>query len=996
MNSPSLATGVVVSTLLAHRRNWVLGHEESIELRGTRPARRRVRVEFELPGIAWAAVPRGDPIVVPLATRPKRASSAIDVRDEDGEPVVVLPDGWSAEIAADGLLATARAAGAEADPLLADLVRAVVEGSPADAHAALGEMALGASDGARRAWMHEPFRAAATLLAERRLLLVAIVEGDRPRTLTYAYEERPAPVAAEDEGSRLSRRLGWDGLRLRFQLPHLGDSARHGLEVDAGASEAEVEVDEAEGAATVHVTAAAARSVRWGPAAALLAALLLSAGWVAAPTLDGESSPLLALLGLPAVLAAYLAGRPERDAPVELVRGVRALLVLVATLALTGEALLASGASTAALRVGCGVLALVAWVVAALLLETRRRALGGARPRFLPSPPARRPRGDGRRLDPTRAALLACAIAAGLMVVAFADVVARDGDAGAHALLWAGLLAIFVPALVHAWSAPPRAEAVLGVVLLGLALYLVKVLHSPLHFTFHDEFSTLRTTVDIERSGTLFESNPLIQVHPFYPALELVTSAVASVTGLSTFVSGLIVIGVLRVALMAALFLIFESATSTRVAALATVLYACNPNFVFFDSQWAYESFALPLALVVAAMAARGGRSARLAIPIVVALCLSHPLTSIALTAFLVVWAGIETWTARRGGGRARRELWVLALVGAVCMTLWATLVARSLGGYLGPVIGDAGSSLADLLLGESGPKRIFGAAGAADTPLLERAAGFAAVLLALAGIALGARAVWRRFEPLAAALVTVALAYPLTLPLRLTEAGTEISNRASEFVFVGVALLGALALVERRRAAFATPLVVAAAGIAFVGGVVIGTARWARLPGGYLVSADERSVEPEGRLAARWARQELGTRNRIFADRVNGLLMGSIGLQDPQVGEILGRPVSELLTAPTVDDDVRLAISADRIGYLVVDKRLATGLPEVGFYFEREEPGAYRHRRPLGLGGLVKYDLVCPVGRAFDSGDLVVYDTRRMSLGGECPARPPGRGAAP
>jgi hypothetical protein len=179
---------------------------------------------------------------------------------------------------------------------------------------------------------------------------------------------------------------------------------------------------------------------------------------------------------------------------------------------------------------------------------------------------------------------------------------------------------------------------------------------------------------------------------------------------------------------------------------------------------------------------------------------------------------------------------------------------------------------------------------------------------------------------------------------------------------------------------------VLAVAGIGIVGGVIIGTARYARLPGDYAVVADESSVEPEGREAARWAREQLGPGNRIATDRINGLLMGSIGRQDPQVGEILGRPVPRLFTAPTVDADVRLIVDANAIGHLVVDKRLTTDTPAVGFYFDREEPGAYEHERPLSGSALLKYDLTCPVGRAFDSGNLVVYDTRRMSLAGVCP----------
>ena len=999
MNSPTLAAGAVVSTLRANRRDWVRRHAESLEMRDDGSVRRRVTVEFELPAIVWAAVPVGDPILVPLALRAKTAGADVDVFDEQGARVALLPDRWTTEIAVAGLLAIARGAGASLDDdFLSRLLTRVVDGEPGPAHTALGQLALGRSAELRRVWAHQPFREAARTLADHRMLLVALREGDRPRTLTYAHDDRPLTAAPEPGDGILERLggwLGWEGRHVRVGLPHLHDSGRHELEVDAGGADPRVEIDEEVAAADVSVTAAAAHSVQWGPPAGLLAAVLLSIGWLAAPGFEGKSSPLLVLLGVPAVLAAFLGRRPDPGAPPALVRGVRTLLLAVAAVSLLAEAALVSGASAPVLRVVCGVLSLFAWAAAALLVETRRRALGGEPLTLEPRGTARGPERDRRRPHSTRTALLACAMAAGLMVVALADVAARDGSGLAHGLFWVGLLAIYIPAVAHAWSAPPRAEGVIGVVLVGVALYLVKVLHSPLHFTFHDEFSTLRTTVDLERSGSLFEHNPLIEVHPFYPALELVTSALSSVTGLSLFVSGLIVIGVLRVALMAALFLVFESAVSTRIAALATVLYACNPNFVFFDSQWAYESFALPLALVAVAMAAQGRRMALFAIPVVLTLCMSHPLTSIALTCFLVVWAAFDRWTARRPGGRARDELWILAAAGALFLTLWALFVARSLGGYLGPVLGDAGESLVDLLLGESGPKRIFGAAGVSDTPLLERALGVGAVLLALAAVGFGVRAVWQRYTPLAGALVVAALVYPLSLPLRLTEAGTEISNRASEFVFVGVALLGAAVLYERRFKRFATPLVIAAAAVGIMGGVVIGTARHARLPGEYLVVADESSVEPEGRAAAHWARRELGLENRIFTDRINGLLMGSLGLQDPQVGEILGRPVPILFTAPTVDEDVRLVITANDIDHLVVDKRLASAPPTVGFYVEREEPGAYRHERPLDAAALLKYDLVCPVGRAFDSGSLVVYDTRRMAATDVCPAAP-ARGVGP
>ncbi|MEA2375915.1 MAG: hypothetical protein QOD53_2378 [Thermoleophilaceae bacterium] len=1005
-----LATGAMVATLLAHRGEWVHRHDETIELRGHEGVRRRVSAEFQLPAVARMEAPGGAVATAPLALLPKGSVAGARVRDESGAEVAQLPDGWSAEIAAAGLVAIAASAGASAGAELRGLAWRIASGSADQAEAALAELARGASADARIAWMHEPFRVLAQALGGHALLLVAL-NGDSRRTLEYAYDEAatPAPDSRAPGGlyAGLERRLGWDGLLVRLPLAPMRGALVRTVKSEGDAEvEVATEVDERHDSVEIRARAPRSRIVRLAPAVGLLTAVLLTVAWLIVPGLAGNPGGLSLVLAVPAVLAGYLAARPQSPALAQLVAEPRRLLLSAGLLALAAEVVLATGASTAVLRIGTGIAALLAWLVAALLAETLRRARGGRPPPLpqrQPQPQPPRPRAEATA-NATRLALIALAMGGGLMIVALADNAARDGASGAHALLWLGLLAIYVPMVIHAWRAPPRIEAIAGVVLLGVALYLVKVLHSPLGFTGHDEFSTLRTTLDIDRFGHAFHHNPLIEVHPFYPALELVTSAIASVTGLSIFASALVAIGVVRVALMAALFLVFEAAASARVAALATVLYACNPNFLFFDSQWAYESFALPLALVVIAMAARGGRAAWLSVPIAIALCISHPLTTMALVAFLLVWAGIDALLARREGRDARGELWKLALVIALFMIVWAALVARSLGGYLGPVIGDAGNSLIDLLLGQSGPKRIFGAAGVEHTAIVERVLGFAAVLLSLAALAFGARPLWRRFTALGGALGVAALVYPISLPLRLTEAGTEISNRASEFVFVGVAFLGALALsslrvrrpagVAGRRVELATPLVVALAAIAMLGGVVIGTAPSSRLPGRYLVTSDDRSVEPEGVTAAGWARDRLGTGNRMVTDRANALLMGSIGLQEPQVGEILGRPVPNVITAPTLDPDVLFTLVADKISYLVVDRRLATALPGVGFYFDRDEPGAYRHKRPPSLSALLKYDAACSVGRAFDSGEIVVYDTRRAAQVSRCAAAVAGPAA--
>ncbi|MGO9904547.1 MAG: hypothetical protein ACLP4R_10500 [Solirubrobacteraceae bacterium] len=630
---------------------------------------------------------------------------------------------------------------------------------------------------------------------------------------------------------------------------------------------------------------------------------------------------------------------------------------------------------------------------------------------------ARKSRSD-EQIDATRLAVSAFMLALGLMIVAWADALARAGHTGAsYALLWLGLVTMFAPAVAHAWRGCGRTESLLLVVLLGTALYMVKVLDTPLHFTFHDEFSTLRATQDIQRYGQPFHHDPLITIHPYFPGLELVTDALATVTGMSLFLSAMLLIGVMRLVMMVALFLLFERAASTRVAALATVLYAANPNFVFFDAQWAYESFSLPLALAAVALAARApwsqwdarirevrGRTSRRAflitLLVVLTVLVSHPITSYALILFLLVWAAIDTVMARRAKITASPELWLLGLVALALTGVWTAVFGTTAGRYFGPLLSKATSAGLNLLLGESAPKQLFHAAGVPVTPLIERLIAFGSVGLALLVLPLGLIALRRHLTPLRATLALAAVLYVPTLPLRLTQAGTEISNRASEFVYVGIAFLGALVLTTdwrfwkprmtgwARRGAAVTVMTLAT--VAFMGGIVIGWARYSRIPGPYLVVADERSVDPEGIAAARWTAGHLGTQNRILVDRANGLLMGSLGDQDPQTGALLGRPLPTVLLGPEFTPTTAYVLVRDRLSYVVVDTRLADALPLVGVYVENDEPGAYAHTRPPTVAGLLKFNGICPIGRVFDSGNISIFDTRSLTQD-NCPAAATG-----
>ena len=134
--------------------------------------------------------------------------------------------------------------------------------------------------------------------------------------------------------------------------------------------------------------------------------------------------------------------------------------------------------------------------------------------------------------------------AVGLILVALANALSRSGEGQYEILLWAGVLTLIVPVAVRlASAAPTRRERISLVLLSVLGLYLMKVLHSPQEFIFSDELVHLHNVNSILQNGTLFNSNSILSVTPLYPGLETITAAFASLSGLSAFSAGLMIIG---------------------------------------------------------------------------------------------------------------------------------------------------------------------------------------------------------------------------------------------------------------------------------------------------------------------------------------------------------------------------------------------------------------------------------------------------------------------
>lgn len=592
------------------------------------------------------------------------------------------------------------------------------------------------------------------------------------------------------------------------------------------------------------------------------------------------------------------------------------------------------------------------------------------------------------------AAAYALWLAVVLLGLAAVDDAARAGQAWAGPLFWVALLAIFLPAAGRlCLRETPDGEGRLGVLmLLGLALYGVELLHSPSQFSFHDELVTLRSLHDLGATGRLFTPNPVVKAFSLYPGIDLATLATGRVSGLGAFPAGVIVIGAQRLVMVVALYELFRAATSSaRVAGIAVLVYVANPNFVFFDAQFSYESFALPLAVMTLALVARALRERDpshrrgllwLAALTAIAVAPSHHITSYALGLTLLCWSGVLLLRHRHSPASNWTPVAIVAVTSVSASLLWLIAVGRSTSEYLSPVLGGAGDAAVNLLTGSGAGKAPFQSPGGPSNSPLERVLAFASVLALLALLVVE---VWRlrRSRPssaIGAVLVLAALLYPFTLFLRLTQAGTETSNRASECVFLGLAFVVAPTLSSfassEPRSRVRAVLAACALGVFFLGGIVIGQAPASRLPGGPLVEADPRSVEPYDLAAARWAAAHLPVHSRIVADRANALLMAAYALQDPQVGTVDDLHLASLITSPVFGTDQRRIISQDAIAYVVVDDRLSRERPVVGYYVEQNEPGAFAYRVPLAVQAITKFESEPELQRIFSDGHVSIYAT--------------------
>lgn len=581
---------------------------------------------------------------------------------------------------------------------------------------------------------------------------------------------------------------------------------------------------------------------------------------------------------------------------------------------------------------------------------------------------------------------------------------ATKGDQLHFHLFWLGIFLFLIPAALKLLSPRTRdLDRYLILIALGLYSYLPKFLAYPGGPAYFDEYAHTAQVDRLYENGLLFMKNNQVVVIGDYPAMHAATASIRHLTGLSTYHAAVVLLLVLHVLTMIGVFSIAARISDSRhVGGIAALFYAVGPGFWFFNTQFAYEAFAIVLfiwscvALVhlVRAPATSPNRVGWMIVALWISFTLvgSHHLSSYANLIVLGALTGVAVlrWIFRRERAHNAGEL-VLLFVTVLALTgWWFANQAPNTKAYLEPYLKGGVTQVAGFIEKPSdgqaakpgkqeGTRELF---KGSTIPPYEQILGFVATGLILGLTGLGVLAQRKRGMrgSLAWGMVIVAGVYFGAYPMILSASGASGARRSWSFTNVGVATVIALGLASiplLKQWWLRIPglaLLVVSLMVLMIGNVSANMNEVYRFPGPYVYGSDTRSVTAETRASGRWLRETQGPDQPLIADRGMQIVMVNEGravLGVPSDGYplwnllIQSEPPSASLLEQTRSDDLR---------FVVVDKHQTTAIPSIGFYLDQNEPLAQQRTEPLPESTLTKWDHMPYALRIYSSSTIDIY----------------------
>ena len=607
-------------------------------------------------------------------------------------------------------------------------------------------------------------------------------------------------------------------------------------------------------------------------------------------------------------------------------------------------------------------------------------------------------------------AALACCLIGGMAAMAHGYQIGEYhlSTPSEFAWFWAGMLLLILPIVsLIARRKTSRAARTALLILYGIVSFAPKLLRNPAGPLYHDEFAHWLDTDEILRTGKLFQPNPILPIAARYPGLQAATAALVHATGLTIWQTATILILICHVMLVLGIVAVAEIFVSNRTAALAAVLYGVNSSFLYFDTQFAYESMAITLVVwtLVAYMHAIGADSGRnrtascvMTVILAVGTIVTHHLSTVSLLTIMAVIAlGLSMPISRRKirWAHAARTAWLLTLAAALLTVFWFIVAAPGTLAYLSPYVGQGFSQLMQDAQGSGSARQIF---SASLSPWWEQKSAYLVTIFAF-GTAAGGYLLIRsriragvlhpgQWRVLFLSFTVLGIVYFPSLLFILSSAGAEGARRSWAFTWIELAVVMALSVAwlldqaRRPRSVWTRISLRAGLGtamaISMVGGTAAGLDATYRFTGPFLYGSVTRDVTPELIAASTWFESRYGDGNSIVTDRYTGIVFASYGLQNvPLVYASL--PIWDLYlanSATTIPPSLLSELKAYNYDYLVVDRRMAYYIPELGTYFNPGEPQFLVS--PTGesvfFGRLQKFDTIPWMEKVFQSNNYSIY----------------------
>lgn len=598
-----------------------------------------------------------------------------------------------------------------------------------------------------------------------------------------------------------------------------------------------------------------------------------------------------------------------------------------------------------------------------------------------------------------------CAAAVGILVIGYSY---RLSGLGAdpslyYIVFWLGMLTATLPSAAKLIARQSnRTDRLWAVVMVGMVTMIPKLLRNPHGPSYHDEYAHWREAIDVAAAGKLFQPNTIIPIVEYFPGTSGLTVATQSISGLSMWTAGLVVIATLHIAGLFAVYVLGERMLwSARAGGVAALVYGLNPSAVYFDTQYAYESIAINLFLWVIALTAIAAQAPyqRRRVACVVtasvltaALVVTHHLTTVFLIATLAtmsITATVRLLVLRRRQrpvgriARATVTLWSSLGITLTIAACWVWFFARPTLDYLSPYFGNSVQQLQAMIEREgSGGRKLLSANVQPFWEQLFTAAAPLALLVTTLLVAVLIKRGHVRLNTTTWGLVVFGLSYFVSLPFILAPSGAEGARRSWGFAYIGIALIVALTVArwpaqgmrigQRPMTVWTAILMV----VLLIGNVGGGLNDPYRFPGPFRWGTDTNSATEETRALAEQMQHQFG-RVKVVSDAYTALQLAADG------GMIMAAPSPGFpaweLTQSDSDPSPELAamLASSQYDYLVVNITMGEELPFNGHNFGENDP---LHGDKTPMANLKRLDSAPWATRVLSTEHLRVYRLHTMA----------------